>query len=357
MDGFMKGSSSSGASQTNIPKITEASNLLIPKGASNKLRTAAQGVHNRAQRSQTLMRTAVKKPANLAKTVNSGVRQAQADIKRPKAPQIDRSRMSRVQAINKNSNVRRFGHAVHAPAASKAAPHKAPAKVEQAEVVSRPAARQTAASTTSSSTSLIHKPLPSLITSASHQQLERMLDEALTRADAHKRGHAGRLPNQSLLQKVKSMPRWLSLGSALAVAIIAAVFIAVNKVPAIAVRVASAKAHIHAELPGYTPSGFSFSGPVSYSDGKVSIQFKANDSSNRQFTISQSGSKMSSKSLEDNVVPDNTQVQTSIVNGTTVYIYGQNNDAAWVNNGMKYVVKDAASLNSDQLLKIASSLN
>jgi hypothetical protein len=130
-----------------------------------------------------------------------------------------------------------------------------------------------------------------------------------------------------------------------------------NKVPVIAVRVASAKAHIHAQLPGYTPSGFSFSGPVSYSDGKVRISFKSNDSSNRQFTISQSDSKMSSKSLQDQVVPQNTQVQTSIVNGTTVYIFGQGNDAAWVNNGIQYIVKDSASLNSDQLLKIASSLN
>jgi hypothetical protein len=53
---------------------------------------------------------------------------------------------------------------------------------------------------------------------------------------------------------------------------------------------------------------------------------------------------MSSKSLEDKVVPDNVQVQTSVVNGTTVYIYGENNDAAWVNNGMQYTIKDAASL-------------
>jgi hypothetical protein len=86
------------------------------------------------------------------------------------------------------------------------------------------------------------------------------------------------------------------------------------------------------------------------------MKFKANDSSAREFTVSQASSKMSSKSLEDKVVPDNVQVQTSVVNGTTVYIYGENNDAAWVNNGMQYTIKDAASLNSDQILKIANSL-
>lgn len=137
---------------------------------------------------------------------------------------------------------------------------------------------------------------------------------------------------------------------------IIAIFIAINKIPQVAVRVAAARAHISAEVPGYTPAGFSFTNPVAYSDGKVSMKFKANDSSAREFTVSQASSKMSSKSLEDKVVPDNVQVQTSVVNGTTVYIYGENNDAAWVNNGMQYTIKDAASLNSDQILKIANSL-
>jgi hypothetical protein len=215
MDGFMKGSTGSGSPQSKIPKITEASNLLTPKGASYRLRTAAQGVHTRAQRSQTLMRTAVKKPAELAKTVNSGVRQA--EIRRPKAPQIDRARMARVQTIDKNTSVRRFGHGAHAPASAKAAPAAAPAIAAEGEVISRQAGgHQADSSKASGNSSLIHKPLPSLITSASHQQLERMLDEALTKADAHKRGRHGRMPNQSLVQRIKNMPRWATIGSTIA---------------------------------------------------------------------------------------------------------------------------------------------
>jgi hypothetical protein len=346
MDGFVRGGGS--GNQGKIPKITEASNLLNAKAASS-IKSAAQGVHQRAQRSQTLMRSAVKKPATLARTVNSGVKQA--DIRRAKRPQVDQARMARVQTIDKNTKVRRFGHGVHAPASARASAKGA----EEGEVISR--APQSSNTKTSSSKSLIHKPLPSMVASASHQQLERMLDEALTRADAHKKGRLGRMPNQSLLQRIKAVPKWMSIGTAVAVAAIVALFVAVNKVPSVAVKVASAKAHVSAQLPGYTPAGFSFSGPVNYSDGKVSIRFKSNDSSNRQFTISQTDSKMSSKSLQDKVVPQDTQVQTAVVNGTTVYIYGQSNDAAWVNNGIQYVVKDGANLNSDQLLKIASSLN
>jgi hypothetical protein len=195
-----------------------------------------------------------------------------------------------------------------------------------------------------------------MVTSTSHQQLERMLDEALTRADSHKNQRRSHKPNQTLLQKAVAAPRWWSIGAAMFIVGIIAIFIAINKIPQVAVRVAAARAHISAEVPGYTPAGFSFTNPVAYSDGKVSMKFKANDSSAREFTVSQASSKMSSKSLEDKVVPDNVQVQTSVVNGTTVYIYGENNDAAWVNNGMQYTIKDAASLNSDQILKIANSL-
>lgn len=350
MDGFVQGGSGS-SSPNKIPKITEASNLLNSK-ATSSIKSAAQGVHHRAQRSQTLMRSAVKKPATLAKNVNTGVRGA--DIRRVRKPQVDQARLVRAQSIDRSNKVRRFGHGVHAPAATKAAQQQQ--KAAEGEVISHSDASKTNAAVQTGK-SLIHKPLPSMLTSVSHQQLERMLDEALTSADAHKRGRHGRLPNQSLLQRVKNMPRWMSVGSVLGLALIVSVYIATTKVPSVAVRLASAKAHIHAQLPGYTPSGFAFSGPVNYSDGKVSVKFKANDSSNREFTLSQQNSKMSNKSLENDVVPQNTQVQTSVVNGTTVYIFGQSNDAAWVNNGIQYVVKDGANLNSDQLLKIASSLN
>jgi hypothetical protein len=345
MDGFMKGSSGSGAPQTKIPKITEASNLLIPKSASTRLKSAAQGVHKGAQRSQTLMRTAVKKPATIAKSANAQLRRPEV---KARSAHIDNARYNRTQIIDKNTKVRRFGHGVSASAV-KPAQQKTEQKAEVGEVVSHPPQSKTG-------TSLIHKPLPSMVTSASHQQLERLLDEALTRADAHKRGRRSHTANQSIKERVLSAPRWLSIGTAVVIVGLLASYIATNKIPQIAVRVAAAKAHINAHLPGYAPSGFSFSGPVSHSDGKVGIKFKANDGSAREFTVHQASSNMSSKSLEDKVVPQNTQVQTSVVNGTTVYIYGQSNDAAWVNNGMQYTIKDAASLNSDQILKIANSL-
>jgi hypothetical protein len=345
MDGFVRGSAGQGNTPTNSPKITEASNLLSPKAASTKIKSAAQGVHQRAQRSQTLMRTAVKKPAlNLAKAVANSPKKP--DIQ-SRTNHVDSSRLARVQSIDKNNKVRRFGHGVNAQAPKAAHAQKA----EVGEVMPRKNEAKPS-STAAEST----RPLPSMVTSVSHQNLERMLDEALTRADAHKRSKRGQMHDQSIVQKIMNAPRWLSIGTSAVILVLLASYIAMNRVPSVAVRVAATKAHIKAQVPAYIPSGFSFVGPVKYTEGSVSIKFKANDSSNREFTVKQTGSKMSNKSLEDKIVPKDTQVQTSVVNGNTVYIYGQGNDAAWVNNGIQYTIADGANLNSDQLLKIASSL-
>jgi hypothetical protein len=199
----------------------------------------------------------------------------------------------------------------------------------------------------------IYKPLPSMLTSVSSNQLERMLDEALTRADSHKKTYSRR---SGLFAKLKFAPRWKSIACMLVAVAAVGGYLAWSGMPQIEMRVASARAHVGASVPAFTPSGFSFAAPIKYQSGTVSIKFNANDNSGRNFTLTQQASKMDSKSLWESVVPQGTQVQTATVNGTTVYIYGNKSDASWVNNGVQYTIKDAANLNSDQLLKIASSL-
>ena len=116
------------------------------------------------------------------------------------------------------------------------------------------------------------------------------------------------------------------------------------------------RAKINASIPGYTPAGFRFEGPIAYQNGTVLMSFKANGDNERTYTIMQQASNWNSDSLAANIIPASSQVQTSQVKGTTVYIYGDSNDATWVNNGIRYSIKDSAKLNSDQLIKIADSL-
>jgi hypothetical protein len=342
----MRSSGTGSSSPKTTYKITEQHNLLNPKMAAPKFKSAAQGMHQRAQRSQTLMRSAVKKPAKvLSAATNIPSRPIQPAIN-PVA--THKTREHRAIAISQNNKVQRFGHLQ-----AKVLPKKEATLKNQTSQKQPP---KGSAATAASSNSVIYKPLPSMVTSASHRQLERMLDEALTKADSHKKALSHRSHKLNSVQRIKFAPRWVSLSIGLFAVVLLSAFIAWQKVPQVTMRVAASKAHINARVPGYVPSGFSYVSPVHYSDGSVTVKFQANGNSARIFTLTQKTSHMESKSLADSVVPSNAQVQTATVNGTTVYIYGDGNDAAWVNNGVAYTIKDAANLNSDQLLKIANSL-
>lgn len=337
----MRGSATGGNSTKKTPQITENSNLLNYKQhGTRRLKSAAQGMHQRAQRSHTLMRTAVRKPAKALSAASA------TKLPQPKTrgtASIDGARSARSHYISKNAKVRRFGHV------SSGGAGKAP------RIMSRATLPLPSKPKIASDQQAVSKPLPSLVTSVSHQQLERLLDEALTKADAHKKALNGR-SRTGLWQKVKFAPRWLTFGVAFVVLVVVAGFVAWHKIPQVAMRVASTRAHVDAKIPAYTPTGFSLATPVKYENGSVSVKFKANDDGSRSFTLIQKSSNMDSKSLADSVIPRGAQVQTSTINGTTVYIYGDNNDAAWVNHGVQYTIADNADLNSDQLLKLADSL-
>jgi hypothetical protein len=195
-----------------------------------------------------------------------------------------------------------------------------------------------------------------MVTSASHQKLEQLLDQALARADAHKQARHRQLAKRNLWQRIKFAPRWLSISSSVAIVLLLAGFFIWQNIPQIAMRVAASKAQVNASMPSYVPSGFSYAAPINYSRGAVSIKFKSTGGAARSYTLTQESSSWNSASLLSNAVPAEAQVQTSQVKGTTVYIYGSRNDATWVNRGVRYTLSDNANLNSDQILRIASSL-
>lgn len=132
-------------------------------------------------------------------------------------------------------------------------------------------------------------------------------------------------------------------------------FILYQNVPNLSMRIASSKAGIDASLPGYSPDGYSLSGPVVYSPGKVSINFSSN-SDNRSYTLSQQVSNWNSQALTDNYLNNtSSDYQSFQEKGKTIYVYGDNN-ATWVSGGVWYDLKGGTGLNTDQLLKIAASI-
>lgn len=124
--------------------------------------------------------------------------------------------------------------------------------------------------------------------------------------------------------------------------------------PGLSVRVAAAQSGVDASYPGYTPSGYRFSGPVAFQDGQVSVRFAANGGT-LGYQILQKKSSWDSQAVLDNYVAAKTSAyDINSSGGLTVYTYGKN--AAWVNHGVLYTIEGNAPLRTDQVLKIAQSL-
>lgn len=125
--------------------------------------------------------------------------------------------------------------------------------------------------------------------------------------------------------------------------------------PSLSVRVAAAQAGISASYPNYRPDGYAMSGPVTYSDGRVSMNFKANGS-NASFTVNQSKSSWNSDAVLDNYVTPKagSSYMPYAERGLTIYTY--DNNAAWVNGGILYTIEGDAPLSSEQIRQIATSL-
>lgn len=126
-------------------------------------------------------------------------------------------------------------------------------------------------------------------------------------------------------------------------------------IPSLSVRVAAAQAGINASYPDYRPDGYALSGPVTYSDGRVSMNFKAT-TSDANFTVNQSKSSWDSNAVLDNYVTPKagSSYMPYTERGLTIYTY--NNSAAWVNGGILYTVEGDAPLSSEQIRRIATSL-
>lgn len=127
-------------------------------------------------------------------------------------------------------------------------------------------------------------------------------------------------------------------------------------IPNMALRVAASRAGFEAQLPGYQPAGFRFSGPIAYQAGEITMQYSSN-TDDRRYIIKEKESSWDSQTLLDTHVSPQTGGlhATYQERGLIVYIYG-GSSATWVNGGVWYTIEGNAGLTTEQLLKIAASL-
>lgn len=298
------------------------------KLVSSRQVNAATSLHKAPQKTNKLHPAVAQKQVT-PKTVasKSGVvqrapQQASPDVSVPSS--TAQSRMERAQSHQRSAHVTRFH----------AAQQEAPQQPAEPPVAQIPAEDIAPAQP-------ITKPTQILKTKAPEPEAENEV------ATEKKPGALARLRGRR--------PKLLPVAMTTALLLMLGGYVAYQNIPNMALRVAAQRAGFNASLPGYSPSGFSFGGPVSYSDGIVELEYSSN-SDDRNYKLIQRESSWDSQSLLDNFVLNTTSdYLTFQERGLTVYIYDSSN-ATWVDGGIWYTVEGNSLLSSEQLLKIAGSL-
>ena len=284
--------------------------------------------HHSVQKSQTLMRKAVKKPAaiqplhgraNLHKPNATHHVKHAADIATSQyTPPAER--VNRAVHTKQSTLINRFGAEMGTMMQSQQA---APAPVQQ------PAPAPVAA-----------PEAPSHIEAAVAHAAPK-----LKKAPVHHR----------VAHKMRIKPRTLSVSAAVFAFMLLGSFYAYNNAANLSMRVAAMKSDVRGSLPAYKPAGFAISGPIKYQPGEIVVAYKSN-SDDRHFEITQKTSNWDTDALRENyVAPMKTAYQTVQEKGKTIYLY-DDSSATWVDGGVWYKIDGTSQLNTDQVLKIADSL-
>lgn len=287
-------------------------------------------VHSNQQRSNTLMRHAVKRPARMSAPIPSA-RSAVVDVAAP----VQASARTNSPMYHKQDKAREVRAA----------------KVKQSSLVSKFSdfSRPTAAPVQTRVEAMAVAPAPALTHKPVSSAAESMIAKGLRNANSHEQPthHSSRKPRRGRGRLVSAV------ASGMAVLLLGA-FITYQNIPNISMRYAAQRAGIAASLPGYQPSGFALNNKIKYNPGQITLSFQSN-TDDREFTITQRESGWNSETLRSNYVASTEQpVQTYEDKGRTIYLYGSN--ATWVNGGVWYDIKGDSQLNSDQLIRIATSM-
>lgn len=284
-------------------------------------RSTSHHLHSKPQRSMTLHRKAIKKPSHKIVGHTTAVR---ANVETH--PQVRKFAPHPIGAITPRKTMdvaRPSAHAIHQQVHVPVHPHvvKAHAKSE-----------------------------------AKSQSLTSHLPTASEKKDhAIKSAVANTVKQQPLKSRLQPRQRVGAVLSAVFALVLLGGYLTYLNMPALSVRVAAAQAGINAGYPDYRPDGYSLSGPVTYTDGRVSMQFQANAGSH-SFSVNQTKSAWNSDAVLDNYVTP--RAGSSYIpyaeHGLTIYTFDDN--AAWVNGGILYTIEGNAPLSSEQIRRIATSL-
>lgn len=285
----------------------------------------AGSVHGTTQRSQTLNRRTIQKPAS---HVVHGYRKQRVAQEVEKSPAISKFAPHPVVTPISRAVISDFRKPQTSTAKAAPAITPAPAKISTAiQEDKKPAA-------------------PSLSQSIKNQAIDNAMQQ-----DAPK---AKRVRNKAKRKASKWQPRFMTIASAsLALILLGGYFTYIN-MPNLSVRVAAVQAGIDASYPQYKPDGYHLKGTVAYEPGQVNMKFSS--SAGPYFEIEQAKSDWDSTALLENYVEENAGDNYTITNDRGLTIYSFAGKTVWVNGGIMYTISGDAPLSGDQIQRMVASL-
>lgn len=305
----------------------------------------AKHTKKQVQKSNTLMRKAVKKPTERTTKNENSV----SSISKPSL-QVNPRRVAHAKAIQKSPHIQKYGVIDHRSSVRKSKISELPVQ-PQIQQAPHPAQHLPARQLNSQQQQTTHSHNP---VSAASSVIESALHSAQSHAQLLLPEHAPK--KKRLHHKLGISKKVARVATGGLAAILLVGFFALQNIPNLSMRVAAARSGVNSTLPGYTPSGFAYSGPIDYSEGIVTVSFKSN-TDERHYTITQQNSAWTSDSLLSEFVASNTEQYQTYLDGRgrTLYIYDKNN-ATWVQDGIWYKVEGESKLTTDQLARLAGSM-
>lgn len=287
----------------------------------------AQNVHQRPQKSQTLYRKALKRPEHPA---------AEQTHPAPEASQTP----APIHKHERSPMISRFAAPTQTTPAEPTPPPQIVEKLNVTPVhssVVRAVQRQAMQKTTPS---LPEEP-------QSGKELKEMLIK-------ERLAEVGEPPEHPHEHRARRQPRIVTILASTLSLLILGGYITYMHLPDISMKVAASRAGVDATFPNYQPDGYSLNGPITYAPGEIIINYKSNSNENG-FRLTEKASNWDSQAVLDNLVTKQSEnYLTFHERGVTVYTF--DNKAAWVNGGLLYTIDGDATLSSEQILRVATSM-
>ena len=300
--------------------------------------TAKHTARRKPQQAKTLMRHAVQKPhaslkpaIKLQAPVEIAAKPASNLAAKKSAANVDPVKLQRARQVSRHQHVQRFPRTTPANAVRPTA-HNAPATTPQSR---HHPTHQTAAAH--------HRATPPHQHTAQHTDI---FEAAMARATSHAQ------PTPKHLRQQRRKRRTARIVTVVATLLIVGGLVTWLQWPHVELRVASFQAGFQASMPNHQLEGYE-RGSIRHEHGQIVMSYHSGDS---HYQITQQSSGWGSRTLLDSAVAGASTEEPRVINskGRIVYLY--DNNASWVDNGVRYDITGDAPLTAKDIQAIVDSM-